>query len=167
MLSGSTRTSRIGWSASPRALAARRPSTLVKQSRHKSNGDDREAFHAPKTIEAFHSRALSASFQCGKKANKISFGFQNCVKLDEHSLKLIGPKVMAEVIKSIPAIEKCNFSNGKVEVLCLGSRVPEWFLHRTTQASINIDLSSALHFSENWGFIFCVIVPESPSIEWI
>ncbi|KAK4279022.1 hypothetical protein QN277_016788 [Acacia crassicarpa] len=101
------------------------------------------------------------------KANKISFGFQNCAKLDEHSLELIGPEVMAEVIKSVPAIGKCNFSNGKVEVLCHGSRVPEWFLHRTTQASITIDLSSALHFSENWGFIFCVIVPESASIEWI
>ncbi|XP_054796831.1 disease resistance protein RPV1-like [Prosopis cineraria] len=101
------------------------------------------------------------------KANKISFDFQNCAKLDEHSFKLFGSNVMAEIIKSVPAIEKCSFSNGKVEVIYPGSRVPEWFLHKTTQASVTIDLSSALDCSENWGFIFCIIVPEAPSIEWI
>ncbi|KAK4279023.1 hypothetical protein QN277_016789 [Acacia crassicarpa] len=101
------------------------------------------------------------------KENKIRFDFQNCAKLDEHSFKLIGSNVMGEIIKSVPAIEKCCFSNGKVEVIYLGSSVPEWFPHRTTQAPITIDLYSALHCSENWGFFYCVIVPESPSIEWI
>nr|KYP58388.1 Putative disease resistance protein At4g11170 family [Cajanus cajan] len=99
------------------------------------------------------------------KAYKMHTKFQNCVKLDEHSLSAIGvnahvniKKVAYDHLSTIGT----KFLDGPVDVIYPGSKVPEWFLYRTTRASVTIDFSSA-PCSKIMGFIFCVIVDKFPS----
>lgn len=96
------------------------------------------------------------------KVNRIWIDFQNCLKLQEDSLKVLRACALLEINRSVSAIEKLEYLCDEAVVRYPGSRVPEWLVYRTTQASLTIDLSSAPH-SMDWGFIFCVIVPQSPS----
>ncbi|KAK7383283.1 hypothetical protein VNO78_28957 [Psophocarpus tetragonolobus] len=99
---------------------------------------------------------------------KIHTQFQNCVKLDEHSLCAIGVNAHTNIKKvaydqlSTIGTNSTKFLDCPVDVIFPGSEVPEWFMYRTTQASITIDLSSA-PCSNIMGFIFCAIVDQFPS----
>ncbi|KAK7261699.1 hypothetical protein RIF29_28016 [Crotalaria pallida] len=99
-------------------------------------------------------------------AYKTYTKFQNCIKLDQHSLNAIGlnahvdmKKLVYEHLSNIGS----KFLDGPVYVIYPGSEVPGWFMDRTTQASITIDLSSPAPHSKVMGFIFCVIVGQFPS----
>ncbi|CAL0324079.1 unnamed protein product [Lupinus luteus] len=92
--------------------------------------------------------------------------FQNCIKLDKHSLNAIGVNAHAN-IKELAYEHLSNigtkFLDGPAYVIYPGNEVPEWFNDRTTQAAVTIDLSSAPSCSKVMGFIFCVIVGKFPS----
>lgn len=94
------------------------------------------------------------------RSDWITFDFQNCLELQECCLKAIRASAMLKISRFVSArkeMKECRSSR----IIYPGSRVPEWFMNRTTRAFITMDISSASH-SMDWGFILCVIVPPSP-----
>lgn len=90
--------------------------------------------------------------------------FQNCMNLDEDSVKAILGNVMTHIRKSVSGLmENFNGEYDQTEVVYPGNRVPKWFKYKTTQASITVDLSSAPD-SIDWGLVFCVVASPSQSI---
>lgn len=113
------------------------------------------------SLQRVHFTPTSAELSIG---NRIRIDFRNCLKLQEYSLKAIRASALLEINRSVSAIEKLDYMNNQAVVIFPGSTVPQWLMYRTTQASITIDLSSApLSMDWDWGFIFCVVVPQSPS----
>jgi len=102
-------------------------------------------------------------------AYKLHTTFQNCVKLDQHSLSAIGVNAYVNIKKvaydqfSTIGTNSIKFLGGPVDFIYPGSEVPEWFVYRTTQASVTVDLSSSVPCSKIMGFIFCVIVDQFTS----
>ncbi|XP_054783923.1 disease resistance protein RML1B-like [Prosopis cineraria] len=82
----------------------------------------------------------------------ICFNFTNCMKLDRDSIKSIEAKVLLEMNKATPI--------PNVSLAYPGNKLPEWFMYRTKQSSIVLDLSS---IPQPWdgSFIFCAIVSKS------
>lgn len=90
-----------------------------------------------------------------KHTTKLSF--ENCVKLDKHSL--------CAIMKVAQFLLKRGVSNSQpVLVRYPGNSVPLWFReNQTTKASLTIQLSLA---SDNiLGFIFCSVLPQFMSME--
>ncbi|AES67842.2 disease resistance-like protein DSC1 isoform X1 [Medicago truncatula] len=99
------------------------------------------------------------------QAYKLHTQFQNCVNLDELSLRAI--EVNAQVNMKKLAYNHLStlgskFLDGPVDVIYPGSKVPEWLMYRTTEASVTVDFSSAPK-SKFVGFIFCVVAGQLPS----
>ncbi|CAJ2661095.1 unnamed protein product [Trifolium pratense] len=99
------------------------------------------------------------------QAYKLYTRFENCVSLNELSLRAIEVNAQVNmkklVYKHLSTLGS-KFLDGPVDVIYPGSKVPEWFMHRTTQASVTVDFSSAPN-SKFVGFIFCVIAGQLPS----
>ena len=152
------------------------PETLVNL-RILSLENCNELLHLPKLpssinyLAAINCTSLVSVPNLVNLANVMSGGsrfisFKNCLKLDEHSCKLI--------MKSVQLIMVCaafdnmvrksrdlhNYSYNSVELCLPGSRVPEQIKNRSTESFITIDLSK---FSNLRGFIYSVVL--SPSGE--
>ncbi|KAK7321389.1 hypothetical protein VNO77_31998 [Canavalia gladiata] len=114
--------------------------------------------------------------------HKVFISFKNCVKLDEHSLNVIMTDAHVR-IKEVAYVhvsakiegsesdphyffksEEMSSYHHPPTVIFPGSRVPDWFNYRSTQATITVEL---LHSPQSnfCGFIFCLILPPSPSNE--
>ncbi|KAI9109498.1 hypothetical protein K1719_019552 [Acacia pycnantha] len=88
---------------------------------------------------------------------EVNFMLTNCIKLDGQSIKAVEIKVLHDINKAI-----CK----GIEIEYPGERVPEWFMYRTTQCLVTVDLHS---IPEPWdySFIFCVVFSKtSPDDEW-
>ncbi|XP_028774410.1 disease resistance-like protein DSC1 [Neltuma alba] len=87
--------------------------------------------------------------------------FQNCVNLDAQSLAAVGVNSHVNIKRlaneHLSTLGKSKILDGPVDVIYPGSSVPEWFINRTRQSSVTIDLSSAPP-SVFMGFIFCAVV---------
>ena len=95
------------------------------------------------------------------QACKTHTTFQNCMKLDENSLNAIGvvyghanmKKFAYDHLLTIGS----KFLDRPVAVIYPGSEVPQWFMNKTTKASVTFDLSCAPR-CKVMGFILCAIV---------
>ncbi|KAJ1437558.1 Leucine-rich repeat domain superfamily [Sesbania bispinosa] len=112
--------------------------------------------------------------------HKVFISFKNCVNLSEYSRNVIMTDahvrikevayvhVSAKIERSDPYYffksEVMSSYHHPPTVIYPGSRVPEWFHYRSTKPSITIEL---LHSPQSniCGFIFCLILPPSPSNE--
>lgn len=86
------------------------------------------------------------------------FCFTNCMKLDRQSIKAVEAKAVLEMNKGI-------YSTAKIEYP--GNRVPEWFMYRTTQTFVTMDLCSIPQPSWDGSFIFCAVISQSPPSTFI
>ncbi|KAK4280821.1 hypothetical protein QN277_012392 [Acacia crassicarpa] len=98
---------------------------------------------------------------------RIRSRFQNCVNLDEHSLRDIAMhshvNIKRMAYEHLSILGKSNiFLGGPIDVIYPGSNGPDWFMNRTRQSSITMDLSSSQP-SVFVGFIFCAVVARFPS----
>lgn len=112
--------------------------------------------------------------------HKVFISFKNCVELNEYShngimldaqvrLKeaaYVDVSAKIEGSKSDPCFffksEATSSYHYPPTVICPGSRVPDWFHYRSTKASITIELSVSHSPQSNlFGFIFCLILPQS------
>ncbi|KEH17605.1 disease resistance protein (TIR-NBS-LRR class) [Medicago truncatula] len=112
--------------------------------------------------------------------HKVFISFKNCVELNEYSRNgiMLDAQVRlkeaayVDVSAKIEGSESdpCFFFKSEATssyhhpptVICPGSRVPDWFHYRSTEASITIELSVSHSPQSNiFGFIFCLILPQS------
>ncbi|XP_027336420.1 disease resistance-like protein DSC1 [Abrus precatorius] len=111
-----------------------------------------------------------ATFRLPKRNDNKRFLFQNCVKLDEHSVYGIVEHAhftMKEaaygnvlIRDEIPIWGPNDYNRG---AFCLpGSRVPDWFKYQTKEASLTVDFSSS---SDLLGFLLSVVFGKFPSNE--
>ncbi|KAK4267286.1 hypothetical protein QN277_024086 [Acacia crassicarpa] len=79
---------------------------------------------------------------------KVNLKFTNCMKLDGQSIKAIKTKVLLNLNKAIYEDIIMGYP---------GERVPEWFMYRTPQCLVTVDLHS---IPKPWdgSFIFCVVI---------
>ncbi|KAI9109386.1 hypothetical protein K1719_019440 [Acacia pycnantha] len=110
-----------------------------------------ETFHSPLTNEDEEGNKADYDKQIICNNHNPCFRFTNCLKLDGHSIKAAEAKVLLEINRAI---------HEKVEMEYPGERVPEWFMYRTTQSSITVDLCT---IPQPWdgNFIFCAVIPKS------
>ncbi|KAK4267282.1 hypothetical protein QN277_024082 [Acacia crassicarpa] len=98
---------------------------------------------------------------------RVSTIFQNCVNLDARSLRAIGVNSHVNIKRlgkeHLSTLGKSKILDRTVDVIYPGSNVPEWFINRTRQSSVTIDLSSSALPSMSVGFIFCAVVCKFPS----
>ncbi|KAI9088067.1 hypothetical protein K1719_030044 [Acacia pycnantha] len=110
---------------------------------------------------------FSMAFDQLREQIRIRSRFQNCVNLDEHSLRDIAMHSHVNIkrlaYEHLSTLGKSNiFLGGPIDVIYPGSNVPDWFMNRTRQSSVTMDLSSSLP-SVFVGFIFCAVVSRFPS----
>ncbi|XP_028799263.1 disease resistance protein RML1B-like [Neltuma alba] len=97
----------------------------------------------------------------GEEGNKVDyddddpfpyFRFTNCMNLDEQSIKAVEAKVLLEINKAIYGIAIMEYP---------GTRVPKWFMYRTTKYLVTVDLSS---IPQPWydSSIFRAVTSRSP-----
>ncbi|KAI9109430.1 hypothetical protein K1719_019484 [Acacia pycnantha] len=81
----------------------------------------------------------------------MNFMFTNCMKLDGQSIKSVETKVLLDINKAIYKYIRMEYP---------GERFPEWFMYRTTQCLVTVDLRS---IPEPWdgSFIFCIVISKS------
>ncbi|XP_028800138.1 disease resistance-like protein DSC1 [Neltuma alba] len=114
-------------------------------------------------------RVMISSMAADQLREKIRVGsrFQNCVNLDEHSLRAVAMHSHVNMkrlaYEHLSNLGQGNILGGPIDVIYPGSNVPEWFVNRTRQSSVTVDLSSAPPSSVSLGFIFCVVVSRFPS----
>ncbi|XP_054783912.1 disease resistance-like protein DSC1 isoform X2 [Prosopis cineraria] len=94
--------------------------------------------------------------------DEVCFHFGNCMKLDQQSVNAIEAKALLEMDKLVSAVEERVTWTMQAQLVYPGSKVPEWFMYRSTQSSIIVDLSS-IPQPKDWSFIFCAIVSHSES----
>ncbi|XP_028798421.1 disease resistance-like protein DSC1 [Neltuma alba] len=94
--------------------------------------------------------------------DEVCFHFGNCMKLDRQSIKVIEAKALLEMDKLVSAVETGTAWTMQAQLVYPGSKVPEWFMYRSTQSSITVDLFS-IPRPKDWSFIFCAVVSHSES----
>ncbi|KAK4276221.1 hypothetical protein QN277_019191 [Acacia crassicarpa] len=94
--------------------------------------------------------------------DEVCFHFGNCMKLDWQSIKAIEAKALLEMDKFVSAVEKGSSWTMQAQLVYPGSKVPEWFMYKSTQSSVTIDLSS-IPQPKDWIFIFCAVVSHPQS----
>ncbi|XP_028763131.1 disease resistance-like protein DSC1 [Neltuma alba] len=111
------------------------------------------------SLERVMFSSMAADHLTGKI--RVCTRFQNCVNLDAQSLAAIGVNSHVNIKRlaneHLSTIGKSKILDGPVDVIYPGSNVPGWFINRTRQSSVTIDLSSAPP-SVFMGFIFCAVV---------
>ncbi|XP_028756288.1 disease resistance-like protein DSC1 [Neltuma alba] len=103
------------------------------------------------SLETLHSPLMSEDRE-GTQYYYLHFSFKNCMKLDGESIKAVEAKVLLDINN-----EAIYY---RATMKYPGKRVAEWFMYRTTQSTITVDLSSIL---QPWGagFIFCAVISGS------
>ncbi|MED6180961.1 hypothetical protein PIB30_014940 [Stylosanthes scabra] len=104
--------------------------------------------------------------------NLISFSFENCKRLDEHSFaKYVHHTMMGVIIRDLLSkmlndkrpvlqLEELAFHVPRVNVCYAGSKVPSWFKYQTGESWVTVDLvADQPHYLERLvGFIMCCVV---------
>ncbi|XP_028756327.1 disease resistance-like protein DSC1 [Neltuma alba] len=104
------------------------------------------------SLETLHSPLMSEDRE-GKQYYCDYFIFGNCMKLDGQSIKAVEAEVLLD-INNNKAIDN------RATMKYPGKRVAEWFMYRTTQSCVTVDLNS---IPQPWdgAFIFSAVISGS------
>ncbi|XP_028763132.1 protein SUPPRESSOR OF npr1-1, CONSTITUTIVE 1-like [Neltuma alba] len=99
------------------------------------------------SLETLHSPLMSEGRE-GKQYYEY-FNFINCMKLDGQSIK---------AVEAVVLLDMNDNQADRASMEYPGKSVAEWFMYRTTQSLVTVDLSS---IPQPWDgvFIFCAVIP--------